>query len=251
MPTSEREAQNHAEPQGLFLTTHWSVVLAAKDKASPDCAQALEILCRTYWYPLYAFTRSSGYSPHDAQDLTQAFFARLLEKDYLRVVEPQKGRFRTFLKMALKRFLANEWERLRASRRGGGHTHLSFDTRLGETRFRQECADSATPDRVYDRQWALTLLGESMERLEQEYETVGKIDEFRQLNPHLTAERGTIPYGEMAAVLQTTEGAARVAVHRLRRRFREVFREVIAETISAPEEIDEEVRYVLEVLSHG
>jgi RNA polymerase sigma factor (sigma-70 family) len=235
----------------LFVTTHWSVVLAAKDIASPDCAKALEMLCQTYWYPLYAFVRSSGYSVHDAQDLTQEFFARLLAKDYLRVVEPEKGRFRTFLKMALKRFLAHEWQRSWASKRGGGHIHLPFETALGEARFQEERADSLTPDRVYDRQWALTLLGETLGRLECEYNATGKIVELRHLKPHLTAERRTIPYAEIAAALKTTEGAVRVDLHRLRRRFREVFREVIAQTISAPQEIDPEVRYVLEVLSHG
>jgi RNA polymerase sigma-70 factor (ECF subfamily) len=233
------------------VTTHWSVVLAAKDKGAPDCAQALEVLCRTYWYPLYAFIRSSGYSPHDAQDLTQGFFARLLEMDCLRVVEPEKGRFRTFLKMALKRFMANEWVRVRASKRGGGRFHLPLDTTLGEARFQESLADSLTPDAVYDRQWALTLLGKSLERLEDEYKTAGKGSDFGHLKPYLTAERGTIPYGEIAAAMQATEGAARVAVHRLRRRFREVFRQVIAETISEPQELDQELRYILKVLSHG
>jgi DNA-directed RNA polymerase specialized sigma24 family protein len=250
MPARDSDVQSQAPGGGLFVTTHWSVVLAARDKTAPGCTQALEILCQTYWYPLYAFVRSSGYSPPDAQDLTQAFFARLLEKDYLRTVGPEKGRFRTFLKFALKRFLTNEWVRLRAGKRGGGHVHLSFDTTFGEARFREDLVDGLNPDSVYDRQWALTLLGKSLERLENEYKTAGKTSEWRHLKPHLMAERGTIPYAEIAAALQTTEGAARVAVHRLRRRFREVFRQVIAETLSAPQEIEEEVRYILQVLSH-
>ena len=142
MPTAESEDVAEGEPQRYFITTHWSVVLAAKDKHSPNSAQALEALCRTYWYPLYAYVRSSGYSPHDAQDLTQEFFARLLAKDFLRVVEPQKGRFRTFLRVALKRFLAHEWERLHAQKRGGDLTHVSFDTAQAEQRFQEERAES-------------------------------------------------------------------------------------------------------------
>ncbi len=234
-----------------FLTTHWSVVLRAKDKTSPDCQQALETLCRTYWYPLYAFVRSSGYSPPDAQDLTQGFFLRLLAKDYLRVVEPEKGRFRTFLKMALKRFLLHEWDKVRAEKRGDGQSNLSFDTALAEQRFQKEEAAPQGPDQIYDRHWALTLLAEATTRLEREYAQSGKVNELHELKPYLTAGRGTIPYATIAAALQTSEGAARVALHRLRKRFRNLFQEAVAETISAQEDLDQEVRYVLEVLSRA
>jgi len=251
MPANESEGRAQTPPQGLFVTTHWSVVLAAKDKASPDCAQALETLCQTYWYPLYAFIRGSGYSPPDAQDLTQGFFARLLAKDYLRVVEPEKGRFRAFLKMALKRFLAHEWERGRAEKRGGGRACLSFDTAMAEQRFQAEGGDRLGPDQIYDRRWALTLLGEVTARLEREYTAARKASELQQLKPYLTAERGSIPYAELALELQTSEGAARVAVHRLRKRFRELFREVIAETVSGTEEVEEELRHVIGVLSRA
>jgi DNA-directed RNA polymerase specialized sigma24 family protein len=246
MPESEGLA--HTPPQPLFLTTHWSVVLAAKDKSSPGSSEALETLCHTYWYPLYAFVRGSGYSPHDAQDLTQGFFARLLAKDYLRIVDPAKGRFRTFLKMALKRFLVHEWERGRAEKRGGGHVSLSFDTAMAEQRFQTETAQTLGPDQLYDQQWALTLLGEASARLEREYATAGKRVNLHELKPYLTEERGHIPYAKIAAALQTTEGAARVAVHRLRKRFRELFREVIAETVSESAEIEEELRHVIGVL---
>lgn len=249
MPSSGSKVQTQHAAGPLFVTTHWSVVLAAKDQHSQQGAEALELLCLTYWYPLYAFVRSSGYSPHDAQDLTQEFFARLLEKDYLRVVEPEKGRFRTFLKMALKRFLAKEWARLRAEKRGGHHVHLSIDTAEGEARFQQELTGPLTPERIYDRQWALTLLRQSLERLEREYANAGKASELQRLKPYLATQRGAIPYAGIATALQTTEGAARVAVHRLRRRFRETFREVVAETISTPEELDTEVSYILQVLS--
>lgn len=250
MSTSESPGRN-AAPQALFLTTRWSVVLAAKDKASPNSAEALETLCRTYWYPLYAFVRGSGHSPHDAQDLTQAFFARLLEKDYLRVVEPEKGRFRTFLRMALKRFLANEWERLRAEKRGGGQAHVAFDTTLAEQRFAEERTDARAPDVIYDRRWALALLESAMDRLKKEYSTSGKLEEFATLKPHLTTDRGEIPYAEIAAALQTTEGAARVALHRLRKRFRDTFRAVIADTVATEEDVEPEMRHVLEALARG
>ena len=235
--------------QPRFVTTHWSVVLKAKDKSLPDCQQALETLCRTYWYPLYAFVRGSGYSSHDAQDLTQGFFMRLLAKDYLRVVEPEKGLFRTFLKMALKRFLVHEWDKVRAEKRGGGQTGLSFDTTLAEKLFQKESAVTHEADQIYDRRWALTLLGEATARLVREYTDNGRENELVQLKPYLTAERGSIPYETVASALQTSEGAARVALHRLRKRFRDVFREVVAGTVSAPEDLDQEVRYILEVLS--
>ena len=247
MPESEGLAKTPHLP--LFLTTHWSVVLAAKDKTSPDCTQALETLCRTYWYPLYAFVRGSGYSPHDAQDLTQGFFEKLLAKDYLQVVEPAKGRFRTFLKVALKRFLVHEWQRGKAAKRGGGEPALSFDTGLAEQRFLAQPMHTLAPDLIYDRQWAFTLLGEATSRLEREYAAAGKTNDLKELKPYLTEERGHIPYPQIAAALKTTEGAARVAVHRLRKRFRELFREIVAETVSEPGEVDEELRHVIEALS--
>src|SRR5689334_3642447 len=192
-------------PLPLLLTTHRSVVLASKDKASPGCSEALETLCRTYWYPLYAFVRGSGYSPHDAQDLTQGFFMRLLAKDYLRVVEPEKGRFRTFLKMALKRFLVHEWDKVRAEKRGGGQRGLTFDTTLAEEFFQKEMAGTHEPDQIFDRRWALTLLGEATARLEHEYIDSGKESELHQLKPYLTTERGSIPYETVASALQTSE----------------------------------------------
>jgi RNA polymerase sigma factor (sigma-70 family) len=237
------------EPEALFLTTRWSVVLAARDKASPGSTEALDTLCRTYWHPLYAFIRGSGQTPEDAQDLTQEFFARLLAKDYLQAVVPEKGRFRTFLRMALKRFLANEWDRVRAQKRGGGQTLLPFDTALAEDWFEPERADALAPDRLYERRWALTLLDEALARLERAYIEGGKGSEFQCLKPHLTADRGSIPYADVAAALETTEGAARVAVHRLRRRFREVFRETIADTVAVSGEVEDEVRHIVAVLS--
>jgi RNA polymerase sigma-70 factor (ECF subfamily) len=238
-----------SRPQPLFVTTRWSVVLAAQDKESPHSAAALETLCATYWYPLYAFVRGLGHAPPDAQDLTQEFFALLLAKDYLRVVTPEKGRFRTFLRMAMQHFLSNERDRRRAKKRGGGRTHVPFDTALAERRFQDEPAGSLPPDCIYDRGWALTLLQEAMKRLETAYRE--KPAEWQAYHPHLTDERHSIPYGEIAAALGISEGAARVAMHRMRKSFREIFRAAVADTVSSPGEVDGEMRHVLEILSHG
>lgn len=249
MATTESEEVAGTPARTLFVTTRWSVVLSARDKASAGSEEALETLCRTYWYPIYAFVRGSGYSPADAQDLTQEFFARLLAKDYLKAVTPGKGRFRTFLRMVLKRFLIHEWERVRAQKRGGAQPHLAFDTSLAEERFQVDRQGALAPDRLYDRRWALALLDEAMTRLEHEYHALEKASELSHLKPHLTSGRGEIPYLELASALGTTEGAARVAVHRLRKRFREVFRELVADTVATPEEVEAELRDVLEALS--
>ena len=238
-----------SQARPVFVTTHWSVVLSARKKDSPQSAAALETLCRTYWYPLYAYVRRQGHSPPDAQDQTQEFFARLLQKDYLKAAAREKGRFRTFLIVALKRFLANEWDRVRAQKRGGGRPLLSLDTELAEQRYRIEPAESATAERVFERRWALTLLDQTMKRLRGEFAATGRAREFDRLKACLTAERGEISYAEIAGALGLSEGTARVAVHRLRKRFREVFREEIAHTVSSAEEIEEEVRYLMGVLA--
>ena len=242
-------ASEAGEGRPVFVTTHWSVVLSARQKDSPESAAALETLCRTYWYPLYAYVRRQGHSPPDAQDLTQEFFARLLQKDYLKAAAREKGRFRTFLIVALKRFLANEWDRLRAQKRGGGQPLLSLDTDLAEQRYQVEPVEGASADRIYERRWALTLLDRTMTRLREEFASAGKLEDFNRLKACLTAERGEISYTEIAAALGMTDGAARVAVHRLRKRFREVFREEIAHTVSTSEEIEEEVRHLISVLA--
>ncbi len=233
----------------MFVTTRWSVVLAAQDKSSPDSAAALETLCRAYWYPLYAYVRGSGRSPIDAQDLTQEFFARLLAHDWLRVVLPKKGRFRTFLLVAMKRFLANEWHRDMAQKRGAGHVPLSLDTAAAEHRFASE--PPLRPDELYERRWAMTLLDEALERLESEFMRAGRAAEFGCLKEWLTAERGGIPYGQIALALGTTEGAARVAVHRMRKQFRLFFRATIAETVEAEADVEPEMRHLASVLSRA
>ncbi len=182
------------------------MVLAAKDKASPDSAAALEALCRTYWYPLYAFVRRQGHTACDAQDLTQGFFARLLEKDYLAAAAREKGRFRTFLLVALKRFLANEWDHARRLKRGGGHTHFSLETEMGEERYQAEGGDGLPPDRLYERRWAMTLLEQALARLRAEHAAAGKTTEFEKLKGVLMADRGAIDYCALAAALGLERG---------------------------------------------
>lgn len=239
-------------PDPLFVTTHWSVVMAARDPDSPGSMEALETLCRTYWYPVYGCIRRLGHNAHDSQDLTQAFFAKLLEKEYLRAVDPEKGRFRTFLSVALKRFLANEWDRARCLKRGGQNKLVTFDTQEAERRYQAEpSADLLPADRAYERRWAMTLLHQAMDHLRAEYSVAGKQSEYDRLKDHLTADRGAIPYAELAGALQLSEGAVRVAVHRLRKRFRDLFRAAVAETVSCPAEAEDELRHVVEVLSHG
>lgn len=242
------ESAQSTEAPSLFVTTHWSVVLAAKDKSSPDSAAALEALCRAYWYPLYAFVRRQGQAPCDAQDLTQEFFARLLAKDYLASAAREKGRFRTFLRVALKRFLANEWDRAHRLKRGGGQPPLPLDTALAENRYQAERGDGLPADRLYERRWAMALLEQTLGRLRNEHASAGKTAEFDLLKGVLMAERGAIDYGALGAELGISAGAARVAVHRLRKRFRELFRAAVADTVSEPDEVESELRYVVGIL---
>ncbi len=232
-----------------FGTTHWSVVLSAQARNSPASDQALESLCRAYWPPLYAFVRHQGTSPQDAEDLVQEFFSRLLAKDYLAAVDREKGRFRTFLIMAMKRFLANEWDRLRAQKRGGGQPTLPLDTTLAETLYQETAPLGLTAQMTFDRQWAVTLLRQALDRLRSEQEVAGQGPQFQVLSGFLTPEKDKVPFGEIAAQLGVTEAAARMAVHRLRRRFRELFREEIAQTLAREEDIEEEIRYLVSVLS--
>ncbi len=233
----------------LFATTRWTVVLAARDKALPQSEEALESLCRTYWYPLYAFVRRLGHQRADAQDLTQEFFARLLAKEWLAGADREKGRFRTFLIVALKRFLANEWDRVHREKRGGHAPHFSLDTELAEARYQAEPARELPADRIYERRWALTLLENTMNRLREEFGQAGKASEFERLKVFLTADKSAIACADVARDLGLSEGATRVAVHRLRRRFREIFREEVAHTVAACEDVEEELRHLLSALA--
>lgn len=232
-----------------FVTTHWSVVLTAGRTDTTRAQAALAKLCQTYWYPLYAYIRRRGHSPEDAQDSTQEFFSRLLAGNWLSAADPAKGRFRTFLLTALNRFLANEWDHARAQKRGGGAVAVPLDTAMAESRYGADPGNALTPDRLYDRQWALTLLDRALTRLEAEHQRLGKAAEFAVLSPALTAERGDIPYATMATQLGLNEAATRMAVHRLRKRFREVFREEITQTVAQPDAVEEEIRHLFAALA--
>ena len=220
-----------------FVHTRWSVVLAAQHPA--QARLALEELCRTYWYPLYAYVRRRGQSAEDAQDLTQAFFAKLLEKNWLATVTPEKGRFRAFLLTTLKRFLANEWDKVHAEKRGGGAIIISRDA---ETQYRREPQNELTPDRFFDRQWALTVLELALNRLRDEYDTPTKRQLFAALRGTLTGDQPEVGYAELGRTLDMNEGAIKIAVHRLRKRYRELLRAEIAQTVSDPEQVAEELR---------
>jgi RNA polymerase sigma-70 factor (ECF subfamily) len=231
-----------------FVTTHWSVVLAAGKVASSEAQEALEVLCQTYWYPLYSYVRRQGHQPDDAQDLTQEFFARLLEKNYLQSADPERGRFRSFLLSAFKRFLSKERDRERTKKRGGGRKLLPLDFETGERRYNLEPAHEVTAEKIYEQRWALTLLDQVFARLRDELDQAGKQQEFNCLKVYLTGEAGTPSYQEVAAELAMTEGAVKVAVHRLRRRYRALVREEIAQTVAGPGDVDEELRHLFAAL---
>lgn len=233
-----------------FRTTHWSVVLAADGSANPAAAAALETLCAAYWYPLYSFLRRQGKASHDAQDLTQSFFAHLLEKDRLRSVDPRKGRFRSFLLASIKNFLANEWDKARALKRGGEFSFVSVDEALGEERFSREPADPASPDRAFQQSWAMTLLETVLARLRDEYSAGGKAGLFEALQGCLSGDRGA-SYAAIAARLGSTEAAVTMTALRMRRRFGELLRAEIANTVTRPGEVDEEIRSLFAAVSGG
>jgi DNA-directed RNA polymerase specialized sigma24 family protein len=232
-----------------FVTTHWSVVLSAKNRSSPQSHEALEKLCQAYWYPLYAYARWRGYAAQDAEDLTQEFFARLLQKHYLDVVDRGRGRFRTFLLVAFKRFLSDEWDRARTRKRGGELLCMPFDTDLAEHFYQNEPTPHLPADKMYEKRWALALIEQTMARLRIEFGTAGKGEEFERLKGFLAVPKIEVPYSAVAAKYRLSEGALRVAVHRLRKRFRQIFREEIAYTVAIAEDADEELRHLLAVLS--
>ena len=229
-----------------FPTTLWTVVLHAGQDEPAQARTALAQLCQGYWYPLYSFVRHRGYSAHDAQDLTQAFFAHLLEKRGLGRVDPEQGRFRTFLLASLKNFLANDWDKSHARKRGGGQMVVSLDQEIGESRYQLEPSHDLTPERHFERQWAMTLLDQVLTMLREEYHTEGKGDLFEELKTVLTGQPGA--YAAIAIRLRLSEGAIKVAVHRLRRRYRELIRARIGETVGA-DDVEDELRHLVAVLS--
>ena len=226
------------------------MLAAARGTHTTQADRALEELCRAYWYPLYAFIRRSGHDHPTAEDLTQAFFARLLAKHFLAAVERGKGRFRSFLHAALKLFLPNEWDTVRAQKRGGAAQNFTtLDPQIAETRYAREPADPQTAEKIFERNWALTLLDEVLKRLRQTYAAEGKAELFDRLKGTLTRERGATPYAELARNLGLNEGAVKVAVHRLRRRYRDALHAEIAHTVAKPEDVDDEVRHLFAGLS--
>lgn len=245
MPPPDQTTMAAGPNKPAFTATHWSVVLAANDSDPEIAHEALTRLCRSYWYPLYIYVRRAGSSTQDAEDLTQAFFERLLEKKLIGKVCREKGKFRSFLLASLKNFLVNEWEKTRTRKRGGAHPHFSLEENREERYFR-EPADSVSPEKLYHRRWALTLLEKVVSILKSEYARAGQAEQFDAMKEALSG--GAVHYPEMAARFSTSEGALRVWVHRLRKRYREILREEVAQTVETEGEVEEELRFLLSAL---
>jgi RNA polymerase sigma-70 factor (ECF subfamily) len=236
-PTSGR-----ITPGDIFATTHWTVVLAAGRRTTPQADRALEELCRTYWFPLYAYVRRRGHTKEDAEDLTQTFFTRFLAKNYLEGLSAERGRFRAFLLASLKHFLANEWDKSQRQKRGGNAPHLSLDWRTADTQFQIAAIAEPSPDKAFDREWAVALLDKVITRLQAECEAEGRGRQFAGLKVFLTSGKGALPHADAAKALGLDEGAVRAAVHRLRKRYRQLLRDEIAQTLANPAHVDEEMR---------
>ena len=234
------------DPQ--FPSTLWTIVRTARDE---QCVQALETLCRAYWYPLYAYAQRQGYRPEDAQDLTQEFFSHLLEDHSLASVHESKGRFRSFLLAAFKHLLANEWKRSQRQKRGGGQHHFSLDQELADGRYQPELMDHLDPEKLYEKRWAETLLQRVLDRLRDEWEHKDATRHFNDLKPFLVDNRGATPFADVAARLAVSEASLKWAVHKLRQRYRELVREEIGHTVSSADEVNDEIRHLFSVLSEG
>ena len=248
MPDKTDTNTGPADTSG-FATTHWSVVLAAGSPESTRYHEALDVLCRTYWFPLYAYLRRHGCDTHQAEDHIQGFFMRMLEKHSLSGVDEKPGKFRSFLLVSLKNFVANEIDRVQAQKRGGHHTILSFDLEQAERQYISEPSHEMSPERLFERCWAITVLEHAMLRLESEFASSDKAGLFDHLKGYLTAESDVIPYRDMAEKLRMTEGAVKMAVYRLRNRYRDALRGEVAQTVATQEQIDEEIRELLVALS--
>ncbi len=237
-----------SQPNDVFATTHWSAIQLAARRDTTRAQRALSDLCGSYWYPLYMYVRRQGSSPEDAQDLTQEFFARFIAGNYLAEVSPEKGKFRAFLLACLKHFLANEWDRTRAQKRGSGQRIISFDETDAEERYKIEPVDMGSADKLFERRWAMMLLDTVLGKLRTELKQEQKEQLFEKLKPTLAGSREAQPYAELAGELNMTEGAVKVAVHRFRHRYRELLRAEIAATVSTAAEVDEEIGYLFSVL---
>jgi len=245
------EASDLDSPESAdwFKATHWSVVRAAGNDATVVAREALEKLCLAYWPPLYAYVRRKGHDEHESQDLTQEFFARLLARNDFATLDPNRGRFRAFLLAAMNHFLAKEWRKAGTLKRGSGEVPLSLDTAVVEHRYHPQAAANSAPERLFDRQWAETVLARAGQLLRNEFVDDGREAVFRELNRFLSTPAGTGDYVTVAGRLQMTEAAVAKSVERLRRRFREIVRAEVAQTVASPAEVDEEMRYLLEVLA--
>jgi RNA polymerase sigma-70 factor (ECF subfamily) len=234
-----------------FATTHWSVVLTAGQKPEAQASAALERLCRTYWYPLYAFLRRQGQSAEDAQDLVQGFFLHVLQREILRTAAPGRGRFRSFLLGTLKHFLCDERDKAHARKRGGGQQFISWDLAQAEGWFQQELADHDSPEQLFERRWAMALLEQALNRLQAEGGEKARDGSFAELKPFVTGEQGPLSYAATAARLGLSLSAVKSAIFRLRRRYHELVREEVAHTVAEPQEVEEELRHMLAIFSRG
>ena len=240
--------QSNPPTQAVFTSTQWSLVVTAQ-AGDTQSAAALETLCRAYWKPLYAFVRRQGVQPDEAMDMTQGFFTRLLEKDWITAADQERGRFRNFLMTSIKHFMSNEWAKQRAKRRGGGCRFIPVDVQTAETQYRLDPIDTRSPERTYERQWALTTLEQVMDTLRQDYQKRNKTAQFEILKPCLVLSSQHQPYAQLAQQLDTTEGAVRVMVHRLKQQYRQKLRHHIAQTVASAEEVEQEMQHLFQALS--
>jgi len=246
---TRNEKPQQRPTQARFATTHWSVVLAAGDQAGSHCAEALQTLCQTYWYPLYAYARQHGHQAQDAEDLTQAFLAKLIERNLAQVADRARGRFRSFLLTSFKHFISDQRDRAKTRKRGGQVHVFSLDFDAAETRYQREPGHDTTAEAIFERRWALTALDTVFTKLRDQYAADGKSELFGQLKPCLTQAGSAIPYTELAVQLSLSEGALRVAVHRLRQRYRDLLRAEIAQTVADPSYVEDEIRHLFQVLA--
>jgi RNA polymerase sigma-70 factor (ECF subfamily) len=248
-PTSDGPLRK-SQPAARFATTHWSVVLAAGRTEQAAAAAALERLCQEYWFPVYAFIRRKGHDAHQAEDLTQGFFARLLEKNWLESADPVRGRFRTFLLTAVSRFLANEHDRECAFKRGGGQPILSFDAQDAEGRYLLEPVNDSTPENIFEQQWAHQILAVVLEKLQAEFDGGGRAGRFEALKGFLLGDEEVQSYAETATRLGISDSAVKSGIHRLRQRYGEILREEISQTVETAADVETELSHLLRIVSN-
>lgn len=246
--TGPKDSPSPRQPSERFATTRWSMVRAAGTDDSPESREALEDLCLAYWHPLYGYVRRSGHAAAQAQDLTQGFILSLLTRDAIGTADPDRGRFRSFLLGSLNKFLVDQHRYENAQKRGGGLHTFSIDAEKAEQRYLNEPVEKLTPEKIFQRQWALTMLDRAQSRLRQTYTDSNQSALFEQLLPHLSRDQERLPYREIAAALNMKEGAIKVAAHRLKQRYREALRYEILQTLDSPDELDDELRQLFSYL---